>query len=100
MFNWIKGFVFGFIAGVLALALLGLTHHVVRTPEGFRAVRKDAWTLEKAYVDTRAWGPVDYVQNRDVVAALARAGYQQKRDALERTLEDAKKELERNLKRP
>lgn len=111
MFNWIKGFLLGFLAGAAALAAFGLTHHVVRTTEGFRAVRKDPWTFEKIYVDARTWGPVDYLQNRDVVQALARAGYQQSkeqaeqslkngRDALQRTLDDAKRDLENAFKKP
>ena len=97
MFTWLKGFVLGFIAGCLALTGFAWTHHVVRATDGFKVVSKETYSLEKIYVDMRAWGAVDYIQNRDVVQALARAGYQQSRESAEQTLKNGRESLEKSL---
>lgn len=109
MLNLIKGFVLGFLAGCLTLLGCAYTHHIVRTAEGFKVVSKSPGSLDKIYVDTRSWGAVDYISNRDVVQALARAGYEQSRqqaeqslknsrDTIEKALLDAQREMEAKLK--
>lgn len=109
MFNTIKGFILGFVAGCLVLGGYAYTHHVVRTADGFKCVPKAEYSLDKIYVDARSWGPMDFITNRDVVQALATAGYQQtkaqaqeslksNRESLEKALQDARREAEEKLK--
>lgn len=97
MLNVIKGFVLGFVAGCLTLIAGAYTHHVVRTTDGIKFVRKSEGSLAKIYVDTRAWGAVDYLANRDVVLALARAGYQDSRQQAEQSLRNSRDAVEKSL---
>lgn len=73
------------------------THHVVRSSDGLKIVRKSPGSLDKIYVDMRNWGAVDYIANRDVVLALARAGYQQSREQAEQSLRNSRESVEKSL---
>jgi hypothetical protein len=97
MLNAIKGFLLGFVVGCLSLTAAAYTHHVVRTADGIKVVRKSTGSLDKIFVDTRNWGAVELITNRDVVAALTRAGYDQSRQQVEQALKDGRQALERSL---
>ena len=109
MLSFIKGFVLGSLVTCGALIGYTYTHHIVRTTDGIKCVSKVQSSFDKIYVDTRAWGAVDYVTNRDVLEALSRAGFEQSRrqgqqaledtrGALEKALADAKREMDERLK--
>ena len=97
MFNFIKGMLIGLVAGWLTLGYFAWSRHVVRTPEGWRVVAKDAGSFDRVYVDMRAWGALDYMQNREVLRALARDGWQQSQASADAAFKDAKQQLEKGV---
>lgn len=97
MLNFIKGLLVGLIAGWLTLGYFAWSRHVVRTPDGFKVVPKESGSFDRVYVDMRGWGAVDYVQNREVLRALAKQGWQQGQANADAALKDAKREIEKGV---
>lgn len=71
MFKWM----FRFAAVIALLAGLGiflLSYQVIQTDSGLHIVQKDEWGFDKAWVDTRDWGAMDYLKNTDITQKLAK----------------------------
>ena len=78
-------FIFGMIAGGL-LIYAGLHYHVINTPSGLHLVPKVNSTLAETYVDVRGWGMAEWMQHKDVAAALLAADRQ---DLMQSAAEDS-----------
>ena len=66
-----------FIFGMLIGALLyhgALHYHLLRSSQGFHVVPKITPRLGGAYVDARSFGPAEWAQRPDLVAALLKNG--------------------------
>lgn len=78
-------FIFGMIVGGL-LIYGGLHYHVINTPSGLHLVPKVNSTLAETYVDVRGWGVAEWMQHKDVAAALLAADRQ---DLMQSAAEDS-----------
>lgn len=48
-----------------------LTHHVLRTDQGFTYVPKRSMTFADAYLDVRGWGVAQWTEHPDLMWTLA-----------------------------
>lgn len=48
------------------------SYQVVRTKEGHEFVERESFKLGETYVDTREWGPIEWIKHPDLLAALTR----------------------------
>jgi hypothetical protein len=78
-------FIFGVVVGGL-LIYGGLHYHVINTPSGLHLVPKVNSTLAETYVDVRGWGVAEWMQHKDVAAALLSANRQ---DLMQSAAEDS-----------
>ncbi len=78
-------FIFGMVVGGL-LIYGGLNYHVINTPSGLHLVPKVNSTLAETYVDVRGWGVAEWMQHKDVAAALLAADRQ---DLMQSAAEDS-----------
>ena len=78
-------FIFGMIVGGL-LIYGGLHYHVINTPSGLHLVPKVNSTLAETYVDVRGWGVAEWMQHKDIAAALLAADRQ---DLMQSAAEDS-----------
>lgn len=59
------------LAGVLFLVT---NYHVILTSSTLMIERKAELSFAEAFVDTRAWGPLDYARHPGIAAILIRRG--------------------------
>ncbi|HCF60320.1 MAG TPA: hypothetical protein DFS52_20265 [Myxococcales bacterium] len=86
-------FVIGFAC---AAGLFGaLNYHFIRTSKKLVIERKAEMGFKDTFVDTREWGPIDYLKNPGVANVLARGGL---KDLLGDS-KDASKKAEKEAKR-
>ena len=78
-------FIFGMIAGGL-LIYGSLNYHVINASSGLHLVPKVDSTLAETYVDVRGWGMADWMQHKNVAAALLAANRQ---DLMQSAAEDS-----------
>jgi hypothetical protein len=78
-------FMFGVIVGGL-LIYGSLNYHVINASSGLHVVPKVDSTLAETYVDVRGWGMADWMQHKDVAAALLAANRQ---DLMQSAAEDS-----------
>lgn len=78
-------FMFGMIVGGL-LIYGSLNYHVINASSGLHLVPKVDSTLAETYVDVRGWGMADWMQHKDVAAALLAANRQ---DLMQSAAEDS-----------
>jgi hypothetical protein len=78
-------FIFGMVVGGL-LIYGGLNYHIINTPSGLHLVPKVNSTLAETYVDVRGWGVAEWMQHKDVAAALLAADRQ---DLMQSAAEDS-----------
>lgn len=78
-------FIFGMVVGGL-LIYGGLNYHIINTPSGLHLVPKVNSTLAETYVDIRGWGVAEWMQHKDVAAALLAADRQ---DLMQSAAEDS-----------
>lgn len=78
-------FIFGMIVGGL-LIYGGLHYHVINTASGLHLVPKVTSTLAETYVDVRGWGVAEWMQHKDIAAALLAADRQ---DLMQSAAEDS-----------
>jgi len=64
----------------------GLNYHIINTPSGLHLVPKVNSTLAETYVDVRGWGVAEWMQHKDVAAALLAADRQ---DLMQSAAEDS-----------
>lgn len=88
-----------FLLGFLCAAGLfgGLNHHFIRTSKGLVIERKSELGFADTYVDTRSWGPIDYLKNPKVTKALMRGGFKDVSSEGEDAAGEAAKEAGRLL---
>jgi hypothetical protein len=89
MFQTLKGFLMGVLVSSAVWIGGAYTRQVVRTPEGFRLLPRATYTFHDIYVDTTNWGPADFVQNPEIVKALAQAGMKQAQSVLSQDYDNA-----------
>jgi hypothetical protein len=87
-------------AAVGAVALYGaLTHHLVRTADGWEVVPKTSATLEDSYVDVRRFGLPEWAEHRELAAAIMKAQKEQiLSEAAQQTIEQSAKGLLEGLR--
>ena len=65
-------FVIGAVVG--AVLIFGAQrYHLLRADDGFYVVPKLSATFEQAYVDVREFGVTDWVEHRELAAAIVKA---------------------------
>ena len=62
------------IAVAAAVIFLGIlfNYHFVLTTDGLEVLKKDGWGPKDTFVDTRNWGPFDWLDHPDIVEALTK----------------------------
>lgn len=109
MLRSLKWFVLGLLVMAAAGGWLTYTRYVVKTEDGYRIVPKRQPSFQTVYVDTTKWGPLDWLANTEISDAIlqdklerAKRGLdrqtQEMKDAWDKGLEGARKELEKRGK--
>lgn len=65
-------FLIGCILGGAAV-FASLSYHFVQTKDGVEMIPKLTPTFSETYVDSRAFGPTDWTQRKQLVAAITQA---------------------------
>jgi hypothetical protein len=58
------------IAVVIILVVVVMNFHFVLTKNDFKVLKKDHWGPKDTFVDTRSWGPLDWVNHSDLLKAM------------------------------
>ncbi len=79
-----------FRLSLLLLILVGSiyvmgNYQIVRTKEGYEFIEKENFKMGEMVVDTRDWGPIEWLKHRDLFAAMTR----KKLKNLEKTLSES-----------
>jgi len=55
---------------VVALIAGAMNYHFVVTKNGFKVLKKSHWGPKDTFVDTRSWGPLDWIDHSDLLKAM------------------------------
>ena len=55
---------------VIALVAAAMNYHFVLTKNGFKVLKKSHWRPKDTLVDTRSWGPLDWIDHSDLLKAM------------------------------
>lgn len=69
-------------------------YKVVRTDDGYHAIRNESWGFSAEIVDTRQWKLVDYWKNSHISSELARLKFDKLRTQLSERWDDIAKDIE------
>ena len=72
----ISVFIIGCLAGG-AIMYGGLTHHLLRTSDGWELIPKSSATFDDSFVDVRKFTLSDWAEHRELVAAIVKAQKEQ-----------------------
>ena len=87
----------GFGLALLAVWYAG-THTLIRTKsDTFWAPSADVG-FDEWYVDTRDWGPLEYLENRGITRILIDRGYEDALESAQKTQQEFRDNLDRELK--
>jgi hypothetical protein len=70
------------ILAVAVLAAVAMNYHFMLTKNGLKVIKKASWGVADTFVDTRNWGPIDWMKHADILDAMVND-----------TLNDLKKDL-------
>lgn len=97
MLKALKWFVLGLLVMVVAGGWFAYTRHVVKMKDGYHVVRKRQPSFQNIYVDTTTWGPLDWLSNVEVRDAVALDGLDQAQREFERQTQEMKKALDKGM---
>ena len=62
------------IAIAAAIIFFGIlfNYHFVLTGDGMEVLKKESWSPKDTFVDTRNWGPFDWLEHPEIVEALTK----------------------------
>ena len=83
-----------FLGAIIAFGWFLGQYKIVRTEDGFNAIRNEKWHFSTDIVDTRDWKLSDYWKNRQVTAELARLKFKNLRSQLNKRWQDLSEEIE------
>lgn len=55
---------------VVVVAAILMNFHFVRTKNDFKVLKKSSWGPKDTFVDTRSWGPLDWIDHSDLLKAM------------------------------
>ncbi len=55
---------------VIVLLAIVMNFHFVLTKNDFKVIKKSQWGLKDTFVDTRSWGPLDWIDHSDLLKAM------------------------------
>ncbi len=55
---------------VVVLVGVAMNFHFVLTKNGFKVLKKAHWGAKDTFVDTRSWGPLDWIDHSDLLKAM------------------------------
>lgn len=57
------------VIAVAALVIIAMNFHFILAKDGPRVIKKVSWGAADTFVDTRDWGPLDWMTHTDVLKA-------------------------------
>jgi len=57
------------VVAILIVAIV-MNFHFVLTKNGFKVLKKSHWGSKDTFVDTRSWGPLDWIDHGDLLKAM------------------------------
>ncbi len=60
------------VVGVVVVILIAfvMNFHFVLTKNDFKVIKKSQWGFKDTLVDTRSWGPLDWIDHSDLLKAM------------------------------
>lgn len=55
---------------VVLLVAIVMNFHFVLTKNDFKVLKKSQWGFKDTFVDTRSWGPLDWIDHSDLLKAM------------------------------
>lgn len=55
---------------VIVLVAIVMNFHFVLTKNDFKAIKKSQWGIKDTFVNTRSWGPLDWIDHSDLLKAM------------------------------
>jgi hypothetical protein len=55
---------------VIVIAAILMNFHFIRTKNDFKVLKKSSWGPKDTFVDTRSWGPLDWIDHGDLLKAM------------------------------
>ncbi len=55
---------------IIVLVAVAMNYHFVLTKNGFKVLQKAHWGPKDTLVDTRSWGPLDWIDHSDLLKAM------------------------------
>ena len=55
---------------VIVVIAIVMNFHFVRTKNDFKVLKKAHWGAKDTFVDTRSWGPLDWLGHDDLLKAM------------------------------
>jgi hypothetical protein len=55
---------------IAALAVIAMNYHFMITDDGPKVIKKIRWGTADTFVDTRDWGPIDWMKHHEVMDAM------------------------------
>jgi hypothetical protein len=52
------------------IAVIAMNFHFMLTKDGPKVIKKARWGAADTFVDTRDWGPVDWMKHADIMDAM------------------------------
>lgn len=90
-------FRFSFVLFLLVLLAFGWflgQYKIVRTDDGYHAIRNEKWGFSTAVVDTRDWNLGDYWKNSHISSELARIKFEKLKGQLSERWDDISQDIE------
>ena len=57
------------VIAVAAIVIIAINFHFMLTKDGPKVIKKVRWGAADTFVDTRDWGPLDWITHTDVLKA-------------------------------
>jgi hypothetical protein len=55
---------------VIILVAIAMNFHFVLSKNDFKVIKKSQWEFKDTFVDTRSWGPLDWINHSDLLKAM------------------------------
>ncbi len=84
------------VLGALAAVALyaSLNYRVIHAKDGLHLVKKNDWTWDKTWVDTRDWTAMDFLREQEIGEQLAEIKWRDLKDGLADAWDDLSRQLD------